>query len=239
MDWWREMFASEAWQTVQLAWEEADDADETAARVARAVDLAPGSRVLDVPCGTGRIGKRLAAAGYPVTGIDAFVPVLAEARAAGIPVIRADMRTQVVRPFTFDAVLCLWGSFGYFDDEGDRDQAAGAAAALVRGGRFLIDIPVADTLLEVFEPESEWSVGGVDVHEARVYREDTGRIETTWTFTHGNEHDVRTTSVRLYAVVELMELLSDAGFAAFLALNDELDPFRPGEDRLWLVAAVP
>ena len=45
--------------------------------------------------------------------------------------------------------------------------------------------------------------------------------------------------MRLYSLVELMELLSDAGFAAFQALNDELEPFRPGEDRLWLVAAAP
>lgn len=239
MEWWREMFASEAWQAVQLAWEEADDADETAARVARAVDLAPGSHVLDVPCGTGRIGKRLDAAGHHVAGIDAFVPVLAEARAAGLPVIRADMRSQVVRPDRFDAVLCLWGSFGYFDDAGDRAQAAAAASALVPGGRYLIDIPVADTLLEIFEPESQWSVGGVDVHEARRYHDDTKRIETTWAFTRGEERDVRITSVRLYGVGELMSLLSDAGFAAFQALNDELEPFRPGEDRLWLVAAMP
>ena len=72
MEWWREMFASEAWQAVQLAWEETEDADETAARVAHAVDLAPASRVLDVPCGTGRIGRRLAAAGHQVVGLDAF-----------------------------------------------------------------------------------------------------------------------------------------------------------------------
>ena len=149
------------------------------------------------------------------------------------------MRAQVIRPASFDAVVCLWGSFGYFDDEGDRAQAAAAAAALVPGGRYLIDVPVADTILASFDRESEWSVGGVDVHERRVYHEDVKRIETTWTFAHGDERDVQTTSVRLYTLLELMELLSDAGFAAFQALNDELEPFRAGEDRLWLVVALP
>ncbi len=239
MEWWREMFETPAWQSIQLAWEEADDADEVAQRVERALGLAAGARVLDVPCGTGRIAARLAARGFALVGIDAIEPFLGVARGAGVPVIRGDMRTHVVRPGAFDAAICLWGSFGYFDDGGNFAQAAAVAGALAPGGRFLLDTIVADSVLERFQPTASWTVGGVAVDEVRVYHEDTRRIETTWTFVRGDERVVRTTFVRLYSVSELTDLLSTAGFASFQALDDDLESFAPGADRLWLLATTP
>ncbi len=239
MEWWREMFETPAWQSIQLAWEEADDATDVAARVDRALDLAPGARVLDVPCGTGRIAARLADRGLAVVGVDATEPFLGVARGAGVPVIRGDMRTTVVRPAVFDAAICLWGSFGYFDDAGNLAQAAAVAGALAPGGRFLLDTIVADSVLERFQPTASWTVGGVAVDEVRVYHEDTRRIETTWTFVRGDERVVRTTFVRLYSVAELTDLLATAGFASFQTLDDDLEPFAPGADRLWLLATTP
>ena len=239
MEWWREMFETPAWQSIQLAWEAADDANDVAARVDRALDLTPGARVLDVPCGTGRIATRLAGRGLAVVGIDAIETFAGVARGAGVPVIRGDMRTTVVRPGVFDAAICLWGSFGYFDDAGNLAQASAAAQALAPGGRFLIDTIVADSVLERFQSTASWRVGGVRVDEVRVYDEDTRRIETTWTFVRGDEQVVRTTLVRLYSVAELTDLLSTAGFASFQALDDDLEAFAPGADRLWLLASTP
>jgi SAM-dependent methyltransferase len=233
------MFETPAWQSIQLAWEEADDADDVAARVYRALDLAPGARVLDVPCGTGRIAIRLADRGLTVVGVDAIAAFLGAARGAGVPVIRGDMRTHVVQAGAFDAAICLWGSFGYFDDAGNLAQAAAVAGALAPGGRFLIDTIVADTVLDGFQPIASWNVGGVAVDEVRVYREATRRIETTWTFVQSGERSRRTTSVRLYSVAELTDLLSTAGFASFQPLDDDLEAFAPGADRLWLLATMP
>jgi SAM-dependent methyltransferase len=239
MEWWREMFDTPAWQSIQLAWDEADDTDDTVARVARALAVSAGSRVLDVPCGTGRIATRLLDRGYSVVGIDATPAFLQVARGAGVPAIRADMRASVVRPAAFDAAICLWGSFGYFDDGGNAAQARAVADALAPGGRYLIDTFIADTLRASFEPTAAWEVGGVAVDEARVYDPGTRRIETTWTFTQGEERSIRTTSVRVYSLAELTDLLASVGFASFQALDDDLEPFAPGADRLWLVASMP
>lgn len=233
------MFETPAWQSIQLAWEETDAANDVAARVDRALGLARGARVLDVPCGTGRIATRLADRGLAVVGIDAIGTFLAVARGGGVPVIRGDMRTTVVRPASFDAAICLWGSFGYFDDVGNLAQAAVVADALAPGGRFLVDTIVADSVLERFQPTASWTVGGVAVDEVRVYHEDTRRIETRWTFARGDEGEVRTTSVRLYSVAELTDLLATVGFASFQALDDDLVGFAPGADRLWLLATMP
>jgi SAM-dependent methyltransferase len=239
VEWWPQMFGSQLWQGIQLAWEEADDADADAAQVARALDLRPGSLVLDVPCGAGRIARRLRADGHRVVGIDATARFLEEARRADLPVIRGDMRTIVVRPSSFDAAFCLWGSFGYFDDEGNRAQAGAMAHALIPGGRCLLDTVVADSVLSRFVPAGAWQVGGIHVDEARRYDETSRRIETTWTFTSRDERARHVTSVRLYSLAELTDLLAAAGFVSFQAFDGELTPFQETSDRLWLVATAP
>jgi SAM-dependent methyltransferase len=186
MDWWRQMFASPLWQHVQLSWEQADDADEDADRIVAALKLQRGGAVLDVPCGTGRIAKRLRSRGFPTVGVDATSTFLEEARRADVPVILADMRTGVVRPGSFAAAVCFWGSFGYFDDSGNLAQARALANALVRGGRCLIDTVAADSLLSRFEPEGSWDLGDTHVAERRRYDARSKRIDTVWTFSRGD-----------------------------------------------------
>jgi SAM-dependent methyltransferase len=202
----------------------------------RALDLTASARVLDVPCGTGRIAKRLRVLGHDVVGVDIEDRFAAVARDAGVPVIRADMRTAVVRPSSFDAAFCLWGSFGYFDEEGNRRQTEALVDALVAGGRLLIDTLVADTLLPGFVPDAEWSVGDVGVREHRRYDADTKRVETTWTFTSEGTSATQATSVRIYAMEELTDLLAACGCTSFQAYDGELAPFGDTSDRLWLVA---
>jgi len=236
VEWWRDLFAMPHWQRVQLSWEEADDADADAEQVVRALGFAAPARVLDVPCGTGRIAKRLRSAGYDVIGIDATGRFVTAARDAGVPAIRADMRTPVVRPGSFDAALCLWGSFGYFDDDGNERQARALVDALRPGGRCLIDTLVADSLLPRFVADAAWSVGGLDVAEARRYDPATERIETRWTFTSGAERAEQVTSVRLYSLDALTDLLAACGCSTFQAYDGELAPFSETSERLWLVA---
>ena len=190
--------------------------------------------------GTGYLGATHAAGmaelGHDVVGVDIEDRFVAVARDAGVPVIRADMRTAVVRPSSFDAAFCLWGSFGYFDEEGNRRQSEALVDALVAGGRLLIDTLVADTLLPGFVPDAEWSVGDVGVREHRRYDADTKRVETTWTFTSEGTIATQATSVRIYAMEELTDLLAACGCTSFQAYDGELAPFGDTSDRLWLVA---
>jgi len=230
------MFGIPLWQRLQLGWTEADDADSDSDQVVRALELHEPARVLDVPCGTGRIATRLRALGHHVVGIDATDRFVEVARDDGLAVIRADMRTSVVRTGTFDAAFCLWGSFGYFDDQDNRRQARALVDAVAPGGRVLIDTLIADTLLPGFVPEAAWSVGDIDVTETRRYIEDTKRIETTWTFASGDERATQVTSVRIYSLDELTDLLTACGCIAFQAFDGELGSFGETSDRLWLVA---
>ena len=67
--------------------------------IVRLLGLQPGMRVLDVPCGHGRIANRLAALGCEVVGVDSNASFLDVARQAGGPV---DYRLADMRKLTPD-----------------------------------------------------------------------------------------------------------------------------------------
>ncbi len=58
-----------------------DHSDADTGEILGLMDLPAGSRILDAPCGHGRIARRLAAAGMNVTGVDLTAAYLAQARA--------------------------------------------------------------------------------------------------------------------------------------------------------------
>ena len=238
MEWWRDLFTTPLWQDVQLSWEEADDADADASLVVDALGLRPGSRVLDAPCGTGRIAKRLRARGHDVVGLDATERFLVEAAHAGVPVVRADMRTSPVRrasstPRSACGVVRLLRRRG----QPCAGQGAGRCAA---AGRTLPRRYDRGRLAAPrFEPHATWEVAGIRVDEDRLYDEASKRIETTWTFTRVAERATQVTSVRLYTVDELTEVFGDAGFVSFQVRDGALLPFGTSSERLWLVAAMP
>ena len=58
-----------------------EHSDSDTSEILRVLDLPPGSRILDAPCGHGRIARRLGAAGMDVTGVDVTPAYIEEARA--------------------------------------------------------------------------------------------------------------------------------------------------------------
>lgn len=98
--------------------------------------------VLDVCCGTGRHTRELAALGYRVTGLDASAYALDIARRTDPDTTyrQGDMRALDALDETFDAVLCLWQSFGYFDDATNELVLAQMARRLNPRGCVIVDI---------------------------------------------------------------------------------------------------
>jgi SAM-dependent methyltransferase len=192
---------------------------------------------------TGRHTLELASRGYRVTGVDITGELLEDARERAmersleIAFEERDMRdldwTQEV-----DAVLCMWGSFGYFDSEGDFQFARAASRALKMGGRFPLDTHVVETLLPTFQPHGWSRIGTTIVLEKRYYNHLTGRIEGERIFIRENHNfEVRYLSIRLYSYHELSELLWKAGFEVFSAYESlKGEPFQLGSPRLYLVA---
>lgn len=242
-DWWNSFFQGR-WEEVQVrqgADEEANRVD--ADKIERALRLAPGSTVLDVPCGDGRIALELAARGYEVTGVDASSHFVAEARREATErgvssrFKESDMRDL---PFEseFDAAINFGGSFGYFDDAGNDRVAASAFRALRPGGRYLIDAVTPETIFQDFRNQLWYESGDVLVLVNNRYDPGTGRIEADWMMVGPDgSRETQQSSMRIYSFAELKALVLTAGFDRIEGFDsDSLEPFHLGAPRLILVA---
>jgi SAM-dependent methyltransferase len=117
--------------------------EREAAFVARWLPQPAYSAVLDLCCGPGRHARALAGRGYRVIGVDANAPALAAARRLSddkIVYLQYDMRRLAELPGSFDAIICLWQSFGYFDAAGNADILRQISRKLRPGGRLVLDI---------------------------------------------------------------------------------------------------
>jgi SAM-dependent methyltransferase len=196
-------------------------AEATAAEVeflVGALDLRPGTRVLDLACGHGRHSVELARRGCAVTGVDLSEPSLAlaavRAAEAGVRVRlqRADMR-RIEFDSEFDVVINMFTAFGYFADEADnRLVMERVGAALVPGGAFLLETSNPVGVFARFEVRGwhELSDGTVMLEE-RAYDTARGRFEICWTFTSGDDRREHRFSHRAYTAPELVAIAAGAG----------------------------
>jgi SAM-dependent methyltransferase len=215
--WWSDFFRG----VVVESWRRALPPEHTKAEAAfldRALGLRSGARVLDVPCGHGRLALELAARGAIVAGFDisedAIALARADAAARGVDV-RFEVRDMRDIPFEteLDAAFCFGNSFGYLDDEGNALFLERVARALKPGGRFALDTGyVAESLLPSLEPRSWYEMGDLTCLAARAYDPLRARLEVEYRFIRDGEVDVRNASSRVYTCLEVVRLLERAGF---------------------------
>lgn len=221
--------------------------------IVRLLEPKPDAALLDVPCGGGRLARVLHERGYRVTGVDLSEESLAYARqGSGIVWERRDMRDLPWRE-VFDGAYCFGNSFGYLDDAGNEAFLRSVAATLKRGGRCVLETPMAaESALLTIKERSWWKVGDVHLLVANRFDPPSGRLETEYTFVSNGHVEVRHGTHRMYTYRQLVELFRAAGFCDVTSWTWDhartgggpnggeirLDPYRAGAPVLLLVGKV-
>ena len=182
----------------------------------RALDLPPGSAILDLACGHGRHAVELAARGYHVTGLDlsrvllAKAEELAQARGVKLELIEEDMRripqTWAAR---FDGIVNVFTAWGYFERDAENEQVIEAVArSLKLGGRFLLDVINREWVIRHFHA-THWheEESGVVMLERATLNLRWGGSEAIRTFIFPDgRRVVRPIFVRLYSLAEVVAM---------------------------------
>ena len=236
MDWFVKDFDHPAYFTIYA--DKALDAAQEGPALAGLLDLPPGSLVLDLPCGWGRLHPYLRARGLAVVGGDLSALNLARHQCEHpASLTRLDVRALPFRSGSADGVFCAFTSWGYFATEAENLRQLEEFARVLRpGGILLLDL-AGRTFLQsaLLEVEGQWLTFEAEGYEERACWSPDGRRIQTERRCQGSTfcHDIW-----IPTDAEVRAGLEQAGFQvaqAFGALDGR--PWDEGEER-WIYRAA-
>jgi uncharacterized SAM-dependent methyltransferase len=138
----------------------------------------------------------------------------------------------------FDAAFCWGNSFGYFDHESCLRFLEAVARALKPRGRFILDTGlVAESILPNLQQERSLQIGDIGFTSRNVYDPVEGRLDITYTFTRGDQREVKATHQWVHSAAEIRRILRQSGLEPIHAFGDVDDrPYALGSPRLILLA---
>ena len=181
-------------------------------------------RILDLCCGQGRHTLELARRGFRmVEGIDRSHYLIQRARESarseglGVRFREGDARKLPYGPDTFDTVLILGNSFGYFETLQDDLKVLREVFRVMKPwGKLMIDLADGDFLRSHFQKRSwEWIDNKLFVCRERSLSQDSDRLVSREVITHVEKGVVADQfyAERLYSRDSIAKLLADAGFS--------------------------
>jgi SAM-dependent methyltransferase len=239
--WWENFFHGVALDF----WRAAVSAEQTRAEadfITEQLQLKGSAKVLDVPCGNGRLSIELAKRGFALTGVDIATEFMDEAQGSSTAAgVKVEWQTRDMRDLPwrdeFDGAFCFGNSFGYLDDEANAEFLKSLAQTLKSGSRFILDAPaIAECLLPHVQASRSIELAGIKVDIEHRYDHEQGRLFNDFTFTRDGVVDKRPSSQRIYTYRELTEMLRAVGLepiTAYASLTGE--PFQLGAQRLLLI----
>lgn len=191
--------------------------------------------VLDLCCGPARHAVALAERGYRILGVDKNEQVIRRARAAcpGASFETCDMRSLRSITGPFDAVVNLWHSFGYFDDETNVDVLRQVSTLLRPGGRAIFDVYNRDHFAGLPSEEAT-ERGGQQIRTRRSWDGPRHRVSVEYEGARRDEFEWR-----LYSPDEFALVCSSVGLDPLIACVwfDESRRPSPEHARMQFVVA--
>jgi len=218
-EWWRSLYSERFYFDIYQA-EDLELAKKDIADLVQTLNIAPPVRILDCPCGYGRHAIELAARGFDVTGVDLSELQIEEGRRiateanVAINLVQSDARGLPFPDGSFDLVLNLFLSFGYFEQESENEAMMRELVRVLKpGGRILIDQWNREyEIRHLGEEMIETNRNGILIETVQRFDPLTGRIwwKCNAQFPDGSKREWDH-SVRAYTVCELRTMLERCG----------------------------
>jgi SAM-dependent methyltransferase len=185
--------------------------------------------ILDLACGIGRISIPLAENGYNVVGLDISPSYIQRANEYAIEdgvsdntrFVIGDMRklASILSDYAgFDAIVNMWTSMGYWDEETDLNILRQSLILTKPGGLFVMHTANRDTLIRRFQAR-DFSFGddGLVVLMERELDLESSRMINFWSYYRREGEDLRflnrmEINHRVYSLHELKDQFQDAGW---------------------------
>ena len=182
--------------------------------------LNPGCRLLDAPCGWGRLSRRLALLGAMVLGVDQSETLLTEAEAqrGDLPMeqlryLRHDLRKSIPEK-GFDVACNIFTSFGYGTEEEDIATFRTLRDALRPGGRVIVETNHRDLMCAFISRGSKLSMrlpdGTLFIDEAD-FDAISGVASLNWYWSGPAGSGEKHAKWRCYTPTQIVGLLERAG----------------------------
>lgn len=200
------------------------------AGITNLLNLTPGCSILDLCCGHGRHAIPLAKEGYQLTGLDLSETFLqqaqaeAEAQNVSLRLVQSDMQ-EIPFESEFDAVINIFTSFGYLENEDEDMQVLKQVHKALRpGGTFLLETVNQMRVLRTFSPHGiiRYDDGLIVLEERKIdLFHNRNDIRITMLRPDGRRTEHRQ-SIRLYNLTDLTRMLANANLQ-LLAYYGDLD----------------
>jgi len=217
MHWFEEWFDSPLYDLLYANRNE-QEAAQLAELIEREIPPAEYPDLLDLGCGRGRHSLTLAGLGYNVTGIDLSEEAIrVAANKAEIRGVRKakfqvrDMRDPL--PATFDTVVNLFTSFGYFKEDYENLRVFSSVSDMLRnGGIFFMDYMNADWVRANYKPEDEGEFREIQYRIHRYIEDDIIYKKITFTGESLENPTTYVEQVKLYDLEWFLEAFDQCGF---------------------------
>jgi D-alanine-D-alanine ligase len=223
-DWWRKIFNAYYLKTDADVVDDDNITRQEIDEFVKILNLSPDDKILDLCCGQGRHSLELAQRGFQcVEGIDRSHYLIQKARQTAkkdnleVKFREGDARKLPFTPDTFDVVLILGNSFGYFETINDDLRVLKEVFRVLKPWeRVLIDVADGQFLRKNFQPRSwEWIDKNLFVCRERSLSLDGQSLISREVITHAEKGVLADQfyDERLYTQESLTELLKTAGFS--------------------------
>jgi SAM-dependent methyltransferase len=202
------------------------------------LDVSESSRVLDLACGKGRHSIFVNSMGYDTTGVDLSAESIETAKlneSENLRFFQHDMRLPI-EGTSFDLVLNLFTSFGYFQDTTHNEKMLSSIHDyLADVGRLVIDFFNAETVLRDLVKTETKLIDGIAFNISKTY--ENGSIVKDINFQdHGDNYNFQE-RVQALKLADFEEMLERTNFKLDAIYgNYQLEKYGSNSDRLIIVA---